>query len=301
MTIACVWLNNSFGKSRITAIADSRASITANKATTIETDDTVKLVPIGLHCHKLDALDLHFERFIGPYFQTELGIAYSGDCFSAFNIIALFSRAMGQLATEIDDALPGADGIAEALRSVVDAFFAKAQGYTKGRDVDFLLFGYEPTSEQPWVAELSRRAADATKINVVNPIGSADFFCIGDGTNAHDFLDNTKDVRRRIKVHAEGLRLKPEEDAIFQLELEAARLEVANKKAVEENALGVIESTFIETVGGELQKLEVHPYGRSAFASHTAGLGYHILRNVPPLPPGIHFPTVTELAGRKKR
>jgi hypothetical protein len=297
MTVACCWLNTAHGRWRITAIADSRASIGA----TAVTDDTVKLMPIAVKCHETSSFSAEFERFINPYFETELGIGYSGDCFSAFNIVAHFSRAMAQLASDKKGDLPTSAGIAEALKALIDAFFSSAAENTKTSTVQFLLFGYEPDTRQPWVAELTRKHPGATLMTIVNPIAAKDFFCIGDGKNAKGFLGNVKALTSNIQGHARGLVLQAEQDAEFQLALEAAKHEIAQKKIIEEKALELIEDTFVASVGGQLQKLEVYRNACSGIVCQTAGLGHHILARIPSIPPGLHIPIVREMMGRKKR
>lgn len=295
MTIACCWLNTAHGRSRITAIADARASIGPSAVS----DDTVKLLPIALKCHEASNFDYQLERFVDPYFKTELGIAYAGDCFSAFNIIVLLSRALSQLASEQTGALPEAKGVATAFHTLIEAFFAKAQGDTQKSTVQFLLFGYDPQTGEPWVAEFTRRHPGPTDARLFPAIGPKDFFCIGDGVNAHGFLGRVKGLRSHIQGHAEDLVVRAEEDAEFKREMEAARHEVAEKKVIEEHVLELIESSFATTIGGELQKLELYPNGASALACQTAAPGYHILRTLPVMPSGLQFPTVNEWMGRK--
>src|ERR1700688_4456182 len=105
MTIVCCWLDNSYSRKRITAIADARASSSSSKTeSTTLNDNTTKLFPTVVNCYALDNLDFQTSTWKDPYFSTEIGLGFAGSCYEALSIIALYQRCVSQLV--VDGATP---------------------------------------------------------------------------------------------------------------------------------------------------------------------------------------------------
>jgi hypothetical protein len=134
--------------------------------------------------------------------------------------------------------------------SLVSAYFKSHSG--DGDPIAlFLLFGFE--DDKPWIG----------KITWSNGQLSDEFsFAQSDTleTIGQDalFVQRTAELRRRIAKHREEAHAKPgrypDSDT---LELEVARHELADKKLVEEKMLESVESEYLDTIGGVLQRIEL--------------------------------------------
>ena len=151
MTLVCCWVDDSYGRNRITAVANSRAADLRNDEWHPRSDQTVKLFRIPVQCHRLDDLDRDTGSSRTPYYLAEVGIGFAGYCFEAMTIITLFIRAMEQLVSQADEPRPDPDAMACVLTRIATDYFA---GHTnrEAQHVQFLFFGF--CAEQPWIARV---------------------------------------------------------------------------------------------------------------------------------------------------
>src|SRR5262245_37154093 len=121
MTIVCCWFDRSFGRNRITAIADARAARKVNERWVPLAETTVKLFKADVKCHAMTDQNFSVEGpWTNPYYRTEIGIGFAGYCFEALSIIALLSQCLEQLAFDGNDRpRPGPDGIVNFAKEIV--------------------------------------------------------------------------------------------------------------------------------------------------------------------------------------
>jgi hypothetical protein len=295
MTLVCCWVDDSYGRNRITAVADSRAADLRNDEWHPQSDQTVKLFRISVQCHRLDDLDRDTGSWRTPYYRTEVGIGFAGYCFEAMTIITLFIRAMDQLVSQADEPRPHPDAMARILTRIVTDYFA---GHTnrEAQHVQFLLFGF--WAEQPWIARVGYVPDGPTSVTPVQPLLANQVHAIGDGGAA--FTASTQETLDRISKHARDLR-QDGGHTDFEHDLEQAKRRDVAKKVVEENVLAKIESEFARTVGGFLQKLEVYPTGDSAVVAYTRESRSDILDKLPPAGQGLRYVPIGEQMGRNRR
>ncbi|GLQ98289.1 hypothetical protein GCM10007863_27090 [Dyella mobilis] len=126
-----------------------------------------------------------------------------------------------------------------------------------GSQVDFLVFGYSSVDGQPWAAKV-RCGSDknAELVEFKNPLESQNLQCVGDVGERLTFRKAIKDIRTRIQRHSKRIRPRKGFDARMDAELEAARHESADKKAIENLVIREIRKASNETVGGVVQKAE---------------------------------------------
>jgi len=74
MTLVCVRLEESFGVARITALADTRASIHRGDGTfKTVSDTTTKLFAVPVRCYPLNLAPV-IGAWTDPYFETMIGL-----------------------------------------------------------------------------------------------------------------------------------------------------------------------------------------------------------------------------------
>jgi hypothetical protein len=249
VTLVCCWLDKSYGRHRVTAIADSRAADYRNNAWHPRSDMTVKLFRVPVKCHYLVDLDPDTGTWREPYYQTEIAIGFAGYCFEAMTIIILFCRAMEQLVSIDPEAhpLPERNRISAVLEKITNDYFT-GHSNPQTQRVEFLLFGF--SSEQvPWVAVIRYVSGGPATIELLQEMIRGQVYSVGDGAGA-SFRRSVEDVLGRIRKHSE--RLRPDGDG-DEHELEKARHSDAQKKAVEENAW-----SFIESMAAQLWPLRVN-------------------------------------------
>ena len=201
MTLVCCWLDDSYGRSRITAVADTRAAVCKNGNWHPLSDQTIKLFRVPVSCHRLDDLDPGTGGWRTPYFRAEVAIGFAGYCFEAMTIIALFSRVMEQLVSQAGEPRPEPDAMARILECIVTNYFA-SHTERKMHSVHFLLFSF--SAGRPWIAQVSHvptgpiePTVEILRSNAVYTIGDA-----GD-TAFKTFIEETLE---RISKHARELR-----------------------------------------------------------------------------------------------
>jgi hypothetical protein len=297
VTLVCCWLDNSYGRHRVTAIADSRAADYRNNAWHPRSDMTVKLFRVPISCHCIDELDPGTGTWRKAYYQTEIAIGFAGYCFEAMTIITLFSRTMEQLVSVVPEArpLPERDRISAILEKIMNDYFA-GHGNSQTQRVEFLLFGF--SSEQvPWVALIRYVPGGPSVIEFLEEIMQDRVYSIGDGAST-SFRRSVQEVLGRIRRHSERLRADENSN---ECDLEKARHRDAQKKQVEESALEILENEYSRTVGGHIQKLELYPVDGKAIVAFTRESRADILDHLPHAAPGLTYLSIDEVLGRKPR
>jgi len=259
MTVVCCWLDESYGRKRVTAIADSRAAVQdAYGRWTPLSDMTTKLHKGRIRCYELSALNTIDGIWVSPYYETEIGIAYSGYCFEAISIIALYQRCLEQLVADGDaKPLPNPAELTSMLVEITKRWY-QSPGNGKRSPVDFLLFGFDPADATPWAAKAAYDvAAGARMTEFSRPLEAGSVYSIGDVGEEKRFRAAVDAIRRRIAKHAEKVAKRGGFEDLEDRKLEVARHENADKKSIEQQVLDELASEFRQTVGGVLEKAEV--------------------------------------------
>jgi len=274
MTIVCCWLDNSYSRSRITAIADARASVRLSPTVTqAVNDNTTKLFKTIVNCYELSGLNMATGSWDNPYFSTEIGLGYAGSCYEAMSIIALFQRCASQL---VSDAVPASkprpDGIATMLVEIAARWFSThvcADDVT----VTFLLFGFSPLDGKPWAAEIRCTKAKGVRLeNVSWDLTESETYICGDMALAGK--QDIEKFRHRIQKHGRSVRDDRDTESRCESELARAKHSIAEKKFLEKVVLDDIASEFRSSIGGVLQKIEIVPIdgnrGVASYSRHDA-------------------------------
>ncbi|MEW5424174.1 hypothetical protein HNS03_19835 [Amorphus sp. 3PC139-8] len=258
----------------------------------------MKLFRVRIRCHSLDEFDVHTGSWSSPYYETEIGIGYAGFCFEALTVIALITRALEDLAaTEGGTPKPEPEGIARLVVAVVDRYF-KQHKRAETQSIELFLFGFSAIDLTPWLWKIVHKSGKGTTTAPL-PLGSDDFHVIGNITTSTSYMKKVVELKSWIKKHKEKLRKGQGEDAHFELQLEKARHESADNKAVEEETLAQIESEFAQGVGGILQKMEAFEVGGRTSISFTRDDRQHILDGLPAAGrPGLGYVPIGEKMGR---
>lgn len=306
MTVVCCWLDQSYGRTRITAIADAQASIKVDDEWRRLNTGTTKLYRVAVNCYNLAALDCANGAWIDPYFSTEIGFAFSGNCFEAMSILALYRRCLEQLvATNGGSERPEPDKLALLLVEIANRWYSDSDCDPKSV-ATFILCGFSPTDGQPWAATIYSDKISGARLEAYShPLDELSVYSIGDVGKSKTLTANLEAIRRRILRHADGLvRPTGDVDKAFLHDLEVARHHSADKKIVEDLVLAEMEKEFNRTVGGTLQKIEVHrcddnravvAYCRNTVASRGGKDG--LLDGLPEVANGLGYLPTTETMG----
>jgi hypothetical protein len=226
-------------------------------------ETTIKLYRIHIRCIALENMDCETGAYTGPYFETDVGVGFSGYCTEALTIIATITRCLEGLASASDQKpMPDRRGVVGLIETVVERYFRKHSQPTT-QVVDFLVCGYHEGT--PWLAQISHRPQTGVKVDWL-PLGSDDFYVIGNIVSSDPKYKLAIDgLKVRIAKHKADLRnVAGTIEGHFDLERESARHDVAKKKMIERETLSRVFDPFVQGVGGVLQKMEV--YGRGAVA-----------------------------------
>lgn len=299
MTLVCCWIDQSYGKYRISAIADSRATDSVGNTAVIRSDMTIKLLKVPVKCHHIDTFDGITGRWHQPYFESELAVGFAGQCFEALTIIELFSRAMEQLVTmgPQEQPFPEPDRIVSILETIVADYFADHKNKDAQR-VSLLLFGF--SDKKPWIARVSHDPAQGISSQSDLPMREDRIYTVGDAGGVA-FEEGVEEVRVRIRKHAAELKAGPHAEDRFERDLEEARHKDADKKHIEERVMENIEAEYRVTVGGHLQKLEVYPAGPGGVVSYARESRSDVLDRLPAAGTELRYMPVGDQTGRKPR
>jgi hypothetical protein len=298
MTVVCLWLDNSYGRERITLLADTRAAVEEKPGRWKSLDETTtKLFRVPLECHHLDSLDPRTGAWRAPYFQTTIGIGFAGYCFEALTIIAHITRCFSELVAYEGNARPVPRNIAESMRAIVERYFAQHQN-PASQIVDLVAVGYSAIDGRPWAFKISHTPRKGTTIEALS-MGVEDFHVLGSmATDDPSFAENIKDLRGRIAEHREKLAIKRDVQPTFELDLEEARHDLAERKIIEEETRKKIEDVYAHKIGGILQKMEVSHEGEATIISFTRDDRPHLFDKLPLVGKSLGFIPVIEKMGR---
>jgi hypothetical protein len=259
MTVVCCWLDDSYGRRRVTAIADSRAATKDENDKWIPANEvTTKLYRLRVTCYPMSGLDTMNGTWVNPYYSTEIGIGFSGHCFEAMSIIALYQRCVEQLVA-VGDVLtkPEPAKLIQVLIEITKRWFS-GHRIPDDRDVEFLLFGFSPVDGEPWAGKVVRLNGKAPSfVEFSSPLDSQSVYSVGDVGQQKVLTDALAKIRKRIQKHAEAVRKGEGAEDRDARELEVARHSSADKKSVEQLVLDEMNKEFNPTVGGVLHKIEV--------------------------------------------
>lgn len=283
MTVVCCWLDNSYGRNRITLLADSRITSEdqAGKVTVIN-ETTEKLFRLRINCFHLENLDNQTGAYSSPYFETEIGIGFSGYCVEALSIIATITRCLeGLIADSTDKPLPTPKGIVALFYEVISRYFSK-HSQSKTQVVDFFVCGYSPTRGNPWLAKIVKRPKKDVSIEWLN-LDQNDFHAIGNIIQVDPkYQTEINELRDRIAKHKATLQSNRDDiEAQFEHERESARHDIAQKKTIERKTLSRLYDPFVHGVGGVLQKMEIYQQGQSARVVFTKDNRAYLLDGLP--------------------
>lgn len=300
MTIAYCWLDQSLARNRITAVADSRISHKVNGAWAPLQEETIKLFRIPILCHSMSSLDYGTGTWRDPYFSTEVGLGFAGDCFEALSILNAYERAVAQLVVDGDgQPLPEPQRLYCMLREVMRSWLRTYK--REGAEVQFLLFGYAPQDGLPWAGrikwpEVSGLDGDQFEL----PMRDSSVFIIGD-ERVPSGLAYANKVRSLFMKKVGKLNFVELRKAGFEPDLEEARRLNADRMYLEDDVASVLLDHTRVTVGGVMQKIEVFPQegnrARVAFSRDDAGYADAFGEVAPKLA----YRSVAEVMGTKGR
>ncbi|KQZ26528.1 hypothetical protein ASD50_03735 [Mesorhizobium sp. Root552] len=229
-------------------------------------DTTTKLFAIPVRCYSLDQLSPVVGAWGTPYFETTVGLGFSGSCFEALTVIAHITQSLSALvAPDGDEPIPTRDGLTNLIAKLCEGYFSQHSG-----DGDplllLLVFGFD--GPKPWIGRITWDKSQGLRSTVM---WATDDTLETVGQDAL-FQQRADDLRKRIQKHRDRLFHKPVSsipDATFDRALELARYELAERKSTEEEMLDQIESEFFAGIGGVLQRLELAVEGERVVAGFT--------------------------------
>ena len=267
MTLVCVRLENSFNVPRITALADTRASIrrTDGSFKTVS-DTTQKLFAIPVRCYSGDCLTPVVGAWADPYFETIIGLGFSGSCFEALTVIAHVSQSLSSLfAPNGDDPTPTGSGLVNLIAKLCESYFSQHSGDGDPL-VRLVAFGFD--DNKPWIGKIGWDKANGIRSSfawatdeTLETIGQDSLF----QQRANDWRDCIQKHRREVSEKP----IPATTDGIFERDFEVARHDIAERKATEEEMLNQLESAFADSIGGVLQRLELTVCGGRMVAGFT--------------------------------
>lgn len=267
MTLVCVRLEKSFNVPRITALADTRSSIRRPDGSFKTLSDTTqKLFAIPVRCYAADSLMPVVGAWVDPYFETTIGMGFSGSCFEALTIVAHVSQSLSSLVAPNGDLpAPTGEGLVNLVARLCESYFTNHSGDGNPL-VLFLCFGFD--DDKPWVGRVTWDKASGIKSSfewatdeTLETIGQDSLF----EQRAADWRERIQKHKRKVS----GKLATATADDISERELQIAQHDVAERKATEEEILSEIDSDFAASIGGVLQRLELARSGRRVVAGFT--------------------------------
>ncbi|MUT27049.1 MULTISPECIES: hypothetical protein [Mesorhizobium] len=267
MTLVCVRMEESFGVSRITALADTRASIRRDDGSfKTVSDTTTKLFAVPVRCYRIESLSPVVGAWLDPYFETQIGLGFSGSCFEALTVIAHISQSLSALvAPKGDEPLPTRNGLVNLIAKHCETYFGGHSG--DGKPILFLLaFGFE--DGKPWVAKFTASREDGIKSDAVWADKNT-LVTIGQDRLFQKYAGDWRDRIQKHQGQVSARKASSTADGAFEKSLEVARHDVAERKLTEQEMLRQIESEFAESIGGVLQRLELSIYDGQVVSGFT--------------------------------
>lgn len=206
----------------------------------------------------MDNLDLNTGTFKKPYFETDLGLAFAGDCFQAQSIVNAFLHAASQLVVDGESRpVPSATGLVRLLKEVSRNWLATYK--QAAPDVQFLLFGYSPKSALPWAGRIKwPQVTGPQGDQFEEPLRATSVFIIGAEARPEG-LAYAAELRNMFMKKAGKLNLAELRKAGFEPDLEVAKLFNADRMLIEDDVASLLIAHAHTTIGGVMQKIEIIP------------------------------------------
>jgi len=231
----------------------------------VVSDTTAKLFALPVRCYGPNLTPI-LGAWTDPYFQTMIGLGFSGSCFEALTVIAHVGRALSALvAPEGDTPLPTKEGLVQLISELCGRYFHAHSGFAKPY-LTFLVFGFE--EGRPWIGTITCDKHNGPKSSV-EWAGDDTLVTVGQDDK---FRAHAEDWRNRILKHRAGVEKKaPQdtEDGVFEKELAAAKAGIAEQKWTEAHMLQQIDTLSVELIGGVLQRLELAEENGVVYAAFT--------------------------------
>lgn len=297
MTVVCCWLDESYGRKRITAIADSRAAIKVGGQWKPLQETTQKIFRVRVACHLMGSFDTSVGSWNNPYIMTNIGIAFAGFCFEALTIINLFTRCVEQLVVDgTTESMPEPQRIVNLLREITQRYFHGHSAHDQ-QDVAFLVFGFSLPDQEPWAGKVTHSYAEGARLEEwESPLRVDSLFAAGDV--GQTLVSRLNEVRQRVAKHSAKLKQKGFND-FFEFDLERARHQTGVKKHVEDSVLQTLADDLQVTVGGVLQKVELYSLDhRASYMAFCRDDKQHILDGLPSVGNQLWYVPVVERMGK---
>ena len=116
-------------------------------------DTTTKLFAIPVRCYPLGELVPVVGAWTNPYFETTIGLGFSGSCFEALTVIAHIGQSLSALvAPNGDQPAPTRDGLVNLLAKLCESYFNRHSG---DGDPTLLLVAFGFDQGRPWVEKIT--------------------------------------------------------------------------------------------------------------------------------------------------
>lgn len=263
MTAIVCFLDRSDGRSRITALSDSRASRVLNGQWHTITDDLTKIFRVRLACHALQSFDTSTGAFRDAYYATDLGLCFAGYCLEAMTVVSQFIKCVERLVDASDNGaqpIPNPDRLLVLLRDLCSEFF-RTHAFPKEQDLELILYGYTDDGVA-WAGKVSHYAATGAKYELVK-LDEGSVVVAGDCPSLEKVCMR---FARRISKRLGRLPITLAGEARAR---EEAMLYRAKRKYLENKIKKEIASHYAPTVGGRLHKSELFFMGRTASLTFT--------------------------------
>jgi hypothetical protein len=228
MTLVCVRVDESYSTPRLTALADTRATVPGTDGSQITlTDTTVKLFAIPVRCYTPDTLTPVIGAWCDPYYETMIGLGFSGNCLEALTVVAHVTQSLGALVATTGDPLPCKEGLVNLIAKTTESFFDNHSG--QGNPIlQMIVFGFD--HDRPWIGKVSWDSKQKLKSEVDWADANA-LVSIGDSA---DFERHAREWQRRIENHKARVAARPGESSDADTAFERAKgvnlHDVASKK-----------------------------------------------------------------------
>jgi hypothetical protein len=301
MTTVYCWLDKSLSRERIAAVADSRISEQTSKDVWRPLhEETIKLFRVPVRCYSMDTFDCRTGSWNAPYFETEVGVAFAGDCFEAISVLNAFGRAAAQLVVDGEDRpCPSPNGLYGLLKEAGDKWLSAYKRPTA--KVQFLLLGYSAEDGAPWVGKLLWPYVNGSTGNQLeNPLHPSSLFFIG-AEGSPGGSAQAQRIRESLLSRAEKLNAAELRKAGFEPDMEQAKALNADRMKLEDDVASLLMSDKHATVGGVMQKMEVfaQPGNRAVISFSRDDAQYADLNTK--VAPGLAYVSVSSVMGTKGR
>lgn len=247
---------------RLSAVADSRATRKLPwGALEVVTEHTPKLFAAPVRCFDPSALNLTNSVWTNPYYETVVGLGYTGNCFEALAVVAHIQRCFSQLvADDKTSPLPDSGLLAELAGELLDRFINAHKDKAK-LTVRFVMFGWTPDRE-PWIAKFGW-CKGAKDTPVFTAATRAKFIAIGTDPGAA----RAAAALQRSTANKHKRSTGPKD---FDAELQVALEHLAVSDTVEQAVNSYLKTPHWASIGGRLEKLEIFPGDGDPCASYAA-------------------------------